>query len=438
MIVETPIVSTLRKDYMQEIHLRIFTILLSIAVLVRDLGLFNIPVIFFILLVILACVVLKYPRLVAFCYFFFPFLCSVHGFTMIPLIFALMIKAKRINYLQIFFSVLILLLEFINFLSYDFAVSMSRFVVYALYIALFFYLLYDSKLENKEICGSIKYYILGITAILIIITIVSISKFGIQGVFFDSIRIGGEDPEVQNEMTAGATRMNANTLAYFAISGLSLLIFVPGLFKRNIYKYLIGIFLILMGVLSTSRTWLLLFFLILVAYWFFNKSRAKASVAILMAAFMFFILLYTTDFMSAFVERFSERFDEENIETAGGRTELFEFYNNYFWSHPERIVQGTGVIYYKTVCNTSTSMHCGIQQIYVCYGILGVLIFLTCAFCFYRRYIKTMKCHMFYVIPFGVCFIFDQSIQFLNPTILMFPILASTLPLKLGHTVKSS
>ena len=62
---------------------------------------------------------------------------------------------------------------------------------------------------------------------------------------------------------------------------------------------------------------------------------------------------------------FINRFNNGEFKSAGGRTELFESYNEYFLDNPQYWLTGTGVAYYKDICKQSNSMHNGTQQIYI-------------------------------------------------------------------------
>ena len=90
------------------------------------------------------------------------------------------------------------------------------------------------------------------------------------------------------------------------------------------------------------------------------------------------------------------------------------------------------MVHYKEVCKQRNSIHNGTQQIYVCYGSMGIIIYLVVIVIFKRRYIKkSSNLRIQNFIPLFACFLFDQSIQFLLPFVLMLPFVASVLPLRL-------
>ena len=128
---------------------------------------------------------------------------------------------------------------------------------------------------------------------------------------------------------------------------------------------------------------------------------------------------------------FLGRFEEDNFATAGGRTDLFKEYNDFMAQNPRYWLAGTGVVHYKEICNCSNSIHNGIQQIYVCHGIIGVLLFSFVIVGFYKKY---HKAKLIQYLPFIAVFIFDQSIQFLHPHFLMFPFICASCALKLKLT----
>ena len=184
-----------------------------------------------------------------------------------------------------------------------------------------------------------------------------------------------------------------------------------------------------------KRTWLLVMALVVIIHFIVGQRRTKFE--ILIVVFLLFIFAFKfTNFSNAFIGRFEDRFEEESTSSAGLRTEIFAEYNQYLEEHPEKIPFGTGCIYYKNICGISYSSHNGTQQLVVCCGLFGVLLFVCCGMAFYRRYYKKSKKTIGFLVcvPFFICVLFLQSIQFINPTSLMLPLIAALLPLKLMPT----
>lgn len=409
-----------------------FSVLLSILVLVRDLGYADIPQFVFILYVTIACIVLPYKSLKPFSFFLLTFWWAIHGLGALAVFFALIIKSGKWNGKQILFTILILSLELISFATYSFTVEINKFIVYAIMISMFFYILFDDTDDEENLRKCIKWFILGTVIVISIIIIHYITLFSFEVMLMGGMRIGGDD-DIFIQGEADTTRyaaMNANTLAYCSITAFALALIVKDVFKTQATRWICILLLLVAGLLSTSRTWLLVLAIVLFFYFVYSNTKGKLGLAVF-AGLLLLLAVQYTDYSEAFTSRFEDRMSSQNIESAGERTELLDAYNTFLHDNPDYLLMGTGAIYYKKVCHVWNSVHNGTQQILVCYGILGILVFVACVYVFYKCYIRKRKIPFLYYVPFLGCFLFDQSIQFLNPVQLMFPFLATLLPMKL-------
>jgi len=246
----------------------ISAITLSLMVYTRDMSILNLGPIYFVTAVTVVSLLLPYKSLVPFAFFYMGAGVGINGMAMIPLIGALIIKSGNINKRQIIFPIVILSLELLNWITYPFTTELNRFVVYSLYIVLFFFLLFEEKNDKEEVRKSIQFYILGVSVALLIIMIHSSSALGLEDIIFGSYRIGGDTGELSAEGFEGEqyTAMNPNTLAYYSVTAIALTLYVKKVFKSIILKTTVLIVLGVAGVMSTSRTWLLVIALTLAIY----------------------------------------------------------------------------------------------------------------------------------------------------------------------------
>ena len=128
--------------------------------------------------------------------------------------------------------------------------------------------------------------------------------------------------------------------------------------------------------------------------------------------------LFWGNYVDSVYDVFFTRFSSENLETAGQRTDIFKAYNTWLFEH-DKIVSGIGILYYIDITNIGHACHSGLQQIYIAYGILGLIIFLLAGGVY--KYLFINRITFSYFIPFVICLIFDQSIQFLSNPVLLFP-----------------
>lgn len=428
----TTTISNHLPNIIQNAILGVSAFVLAIMVFLRDLGVYHFSPMMFLIVVGLICIILPYKSLTAFFFYYIPFCFSIHGMVLVPILLALLLKNKKLNIWQFVFTIVILIIELLHFVSYLFQVEFVKYLIFAPHIFLFFYILFDDNSDDISINLSIKYFIVGTSFILFTLVIHSIVLYGVEGVLLGAMRIGGDDTGFDLMGPLDITIMNANTLAYFSVTAFSLLLFSKKDNYSIVGKIILLLVLLFAGILSTSRTWLFLMAFVLISYFLFGEIKRKIS-GVVFVLILFFVSIQYKQYTDSFLERFTERLEnEESMKKAGGRTTLFKAYNDFMLKHPDRIVYGTGTVYYRQVCQVYNSIHSGLQQIFVCYGLVGLAIYFLAGITFYKKYIKHKKIRFWTYVPFLVCFLFDQSIQFLSPHALMFPFLATLLPFKLS------
>lgn len=409
-------------------------IIFTLMVFVRDMGIIVFGPISFIIVAALICLILPYQKLCAFYFYYISVGIGVHGGALIPIVLIMLLKSRKPNILQFVFSIVILVFEFFHLASYRFSVDFNRYVIYALQIVVFFFILFDDTTNSNILKKYLRLYINGIVVAFLIIFIHSVSGFGFNEIMMGNLRLGKSFNEeiLETEMI---TSFNSNQLAYFSLAAFGLVLFIKNVYRNNLIKSIVMVVLTLAGIMSTSRTWILVFALTLAVYFIFNNFKGRFYFIIVAVIILIFSERYTT-YSEAFSERFANRFEDANMATAGHRTEIIVWYNKWLSDHPERIVYGAGALYYNKVCQLRYSTHNGTQQILVCYGIIGLMLFTICIFTFYYRYAQKKHLKFWNYIPFLVCLVFIQAGQFISPAINMMPLLAATLPLKLFDDVE--
>lgn len=419
---------TIRKS---DFDLRLFVsvVVLSIMVFSRDLGYIGFSPIHFVLAVTVISIALPCSSLKAFYFFYFPFGTSIHGVALIPILIALISKSKKYNSYQLFFPVIILSFELMHLLSYDFGVDFNKYVIYVLNITMFFFILYDDNINDYDLKNEMRFYILGVAVASVIIMIHSYKFYGFQDILLQNVRVGADldDYEADDEMV---TLLNPNQLAFYSITAFSLLLFVKDVFCNKLLKFVLIIIIIISGILTGSRTWIILMAVVLMLYFGLSEIKGKLSFALVLIALLFVTSRYG-DFGEMIYSRYEHRFEEENFSTGGHRTVIFKDYNQWLRNNPGRIIYGAGALYYNNIAHLQFSTHNSSQQIIVCYGIIGLLIFASCFIVYHKRYAIRYKHKLGYYVPFIICFIFSQTGQFLSPACMMFPFVATALPLKL-------
>lgn len=233
-----------------------------------------------------------------------------------------------------------------------------------------------------------------------------------------------------------AIRMNANTFADFICVSVSLCLILVNWLKRrgdgSSGYYVLAFVFSCLGILSLSRTCIILLLLIWSIYIILNmKSPKQVMGSIILAVIAVTTVVTIMDKIPALSDSIMNRFQDSNTQTAGGRTELFSAYMDVFIHNPRFMLIGTGVAKYKEIAGVWNSIHNGTQQILVCMGIPGFLIFVYGMLAPVLRVAKENRVPFLAWIPLMAGILFTQTIQFLNPTILMFPYILGYYSIKL-------
>lgn len=411
----------------------ISVLLTSIILLIRDVGGVDINQYLLFALMSIIFVSLKKSETILYLAFTCGIITGVNGYILLVGLFSVLFKDK--SYLQyhksfFFLAIFLLLWECFNCFSYYPLTQLSQLLLYFGYLLVFFYYLMidKDKMENKHV---ILFYSIGLSITLLVISI------GVLQSPVDMIFEG--EGEVRAAMGFGEDKAsthfvaNANNLAYFSIVLIALIVSLKKqVFSSNIIFLTLLIIAVLAGVLSRSRTWLMLTTVLIFIEFISRKGTARIKFLSSCIALGFIAFYFFSDFIDSAIDGFMTRLELDNISTAGNRTVLMKEYFDYMSQHIEFMFSGTGALYYKEITKCSNSCHNAFQQIYISYGILG------CMF-FGATFLKSIANHhkssnILNYLPFIVALFFIQSIQLLNPSHLMIPLAVSSLAYKINNT----
>jgi O-antigen ligase len=189
---------------------------------------------------------------------------------------------------------------------------------------------------------------------------------------------------------------------------------------------------VLTGIFTFSRAYILLFTILLFVYVLLTKRK---TITIILISISIACVIYFFAFaLENVIEGFTGRFDEQDV--SGGRVDLFKQYNEIWSSKISYMLFGVGAICSRHL-DVGESMHNATQQIYVSYGIVGIIVFVAVILAFKKRYIGA-NTSLMYFLPFFACFAYSQSIQFWNPYYLIFPYLATAYAIKNANSTSSN
>lgn len=400
-------------------YLFLSLVITCLVLVARDVFLYEVPNT--ILLVVLGVLmfIMPYTTLVSFIYFMIPLTCGIPGYMMLLAIVMLVVKGKSWTSRQLFPVIIVGILEVINELGRT--PDTMGVLSFMSFIAVFFYLLNldGRKVDNGQnvIC-----YIVGVAFTIGVVYYNMLSQYGIEGLltgYYRSGALGSVDNDA--ELMKGHLAANANTIAYYAICAISTAIVCIKSLPYNKWLMSALIFVCFLGGIFTfSRTFILCIALFLILFIFFQDYRSTGIFVIIAMAIAVLAIAFWGEYINDLLGVFGGRAEEENIATGGGRTELFTIYNKLWGSDIFYIVFGCGAVDYWHVLKAPNASHCGLQQIWVCLGIIGLALFMYEVFSYLKRF--SNKNNFIMLVPFLVSFLFDQSVQFLNPYSLLLPI----------------
>ena len=408
----------------------IFIVALYCLLAVRDMMSINIPQYLILAVGVAYIPFANYKNLVSYCAFLIPLIIGINALIMFFILVALYLKAKKINRYQYQFLFYFIPAEVILYLLLPSDHRINDIFIYSSLLALFFYLMFDEN-KNVDYDTAIKLFCYSGVFALFLVAYKFYEKFGLTGIFLqrmDDIYKYDENFDT----TLQVFSLNANNTGYY-----SAVIYACMLLGRKrlkiptiIYWPLFGLNILIAG-LTVSRTWLIVVCFITLLYCFFQMSKIKLAIAV---ALIFILGGSLGIYFQQYTETFNTRLHNKSMEGGNGRIELFEEYNQFMIDNPGYDFMGTGTVSYKEIIPIHNSMHNGIQQIFVCTGIIGLLIFVYSGVSFYKQFIKHRKIKFIYFLPFIAAFIFLQTIQFLNPHFLMLPVCICLMSIKMGAT----
>lgn len=411
-----------------------YIIILSVLIICRDI--INISVNKYIL--VLVCGVFYFfslkTELIYMLIFTMPLLCGLPGNYIMPIacVFYL-IKSRRINIKQLFFCCFIILMELIASLFYK-KINIPNIVGYITNLMMFFCLIYDETKIDLKKC--LYYYALGIfiTSVVIVIATVLSTPTWMHDIATGYFRFG----EVQHDSADNLNvTLNANALAFYSITGISCIVVLLKIKAYNRWFLLTELFfLVLTGLMTLSRTWLLVAFILLIIFVFSSNTSLKGIIKkivglVVLSIFIFLIMNNIPEVLEGMLNRFNR----SDFLSGNGRFNITAEYMQAFFENLRIMLLGSGVTQYQSVMKMSESLHNSFIQILVCYGFIGATVFMLGWLGEVFRIIRKVK--ILYCIPFICIFIYSLSGQIINPYRLVYPHLIAIYAIRLGYLSKT-
>ena len=200
------------------------------------------------------------------------------------------------------------------------------------------------------------------------------------------IRFGEADEDILNF----GFNYNQNGLGLICNVSISGLLIIISNKKAVLLDYMVIAFLIFIGLLTVSRSFIICLAVAVLLFIFFQSGsiKKKALTILIIVILILLIILVINGVMPQIFKNFETRFNAEDM--TGGRNDLFAFYNKHIFSDWKHLLFGVGIQNYSEKVNGihNTQMnacHNGYQEVMVVWGIVGMVLVAYMIYCIIRK-----------------------------------------------------
>ncbi len=343
-------------------------------------------------------------------------------------------KKERLSLQPLFLFAVFFLMEVILGLFYGSSYDIVSYVGYFCRLFLFFVLISE---ESKEIDyqKTVKFFSFGVLIFVLAVVAVFLQDNSFEDIFEGYVRIGNADLYLSQDSVSEGMKMSTNTnnLAYFCVAGMGSCLSVY--FYEKKFRWVLLFFVIfIFGTLTISKTFFFLSALLIVILlnisFFGGMGFGKRLFVSLTVVGVVLVVLESGAF-----EALLGRFEEVDFILQDSRSDILADYLKEFFKKTMIILFGSGAFSHRDVLLPGRSIHTGLGQILVSYGILGFVLFVGFCFSVADRTLRESnlkkRTHKLAVLaPLLISVLYTQTIQFLNPCDLMLPYIVGMFALK--------
>lgn len=304
--------------------------------------------------------------------------------------------------------------ELVHGLFYPFSVYEYLRGFTELIFCTFLVMIVPKKVDYKMICR-----LLAISSIcmmsIVLLNLLEKTGYDFAAIFTGSYRFGVGNTEAENF----GVNYNANELGLITNLSIAGLLQLIASKKHHVFDYLMIVVLTMFGVMTMSRTFLVCFAFIIAMFTIAGvptlAGKVKRVIFIILMILLILLLVYAL--MPNVYEMFADRFRVDDI--SNGRNDLFAFYGQHILSSFKYLLFGVGMQDYGTIVNdihktTWDVCHNGIQELVVCWGVLGIVLFAWFILEMLRNKTKSIKRNIINFIPLVLILLGVQAGQLIT------------------------
>lgn len=380
---------------------------LTLLILVRDLGHITVPFIIFSFTVLIFGLLTDSNGRLLIITYLLPF-CRALPYSellIIVLFIDTVFSIKKIKvhsglYLPILLIIAIELLDYIRFNIFsNEIIYLVLYMLYAVYVI-------DQGIAINQESKIAKAFSIGTIVAVISVVIREVSLLGMNYITVYGVRFGTETNGLM------VTNFNSNELAMYCAVAASLMI-VEFLHSKDRFDLFLGVIVSALGFVSVSRTYLIIISVLWLWYIMKQIRSVKGIIfTILILIILLFILTYFfSDFTSWIMSYYSQRNKQASLDGFGGRTSIMSTLFKYYFSSLWSMLFGYSEMY-PIILNLGAA-HNGLQEMLISWGLVGFIILIVWIIMLFRfRYTKLGKISKTCIIPFIVFLLFIQTLQF--------------------------
>lgn len=266
---------------------------------------------------------------------------------------------------------------------------------------------FDSGYPNDKI---LKYYLFGFFIVATSIIGQMLNYYSFSDFLNLGIRLGDTRQALDVTTEGMFVSYNSNGLGVLCLQAalLSLL-----QWKNRSKVYLIAfIGATLLGIMTQSRAFFLVYIIAIVLYVVFSQRTIKDAIQSLVFMTVGSITIFSLInlFIQKYVTGLSLRFQDDDV--SGGRIQIMLDYFGEMFQHVDRVFIGVGLQNYQDKYGFWASAHNATQEVMIAWGIIGLLAVLLLFFCILRNARRQNPKALFVqYIPIIATLIYLQSVQ---------------------------
>ena len=272
-------------------------------------------------------------------------------------------KIRIKMYLPILFITLLDLIDMIVFQV------LSGETIYLFVYMFFITYIIDQRLFDGMERKIIFSFVVSVFFATFFVVVREIKLYGLDYIFTYNVRFGANTDGKQ------VTNFNANELGLYCSTAVAFLLMLNLNGIKHEFTVAFAIALTGLGMLSVSRSFLLVVLLVWSMYFVFSNKKLK-SILIFVLLFIAVILMVQRlfpDILAWVKEFYQERNDQALTDKMGGRLEILFRYFKLSTSSVYGMLFGYSE-QYRLYFNEESACHNGFQEIYVSWGIIGCVL----------------------------------------------------------------